>query len=682
MNAYAGIRQIQKTLAVMSPYEYVYLQYEQNQEQTTYGAFRDLDIYKSMRGTVWQNEVFGGNAWQQNYNISVNGGSEQIKYNLSLNHADEESILQGSAFERTNVNFKLNSDVSKFVSFDFSSRLSYTIIDGAGVNTGTGSSSKLRDAVKYAPVKPMAAIDAQEDYDDQTELLSTLTNPLLKIADEYKQQRRFSNNTNGAINIKFLKSLVFRSEIGYQFNIDNTDFAWGPDAPATSNYGSQPIVRLVRSEGGSWRIANTLTFDKKNIISGHNLNLLIGQEATSSFGKSVTSESRFFPAGMSNAEALAMMNLGTPIPTVTTIRADDRILSYFGRANYNVYDKYLATVTFRSDGSSLFSEGNRWGYFPSVALAWRLSQEEFMASTQSWLSNLKFRLSYGTAGNNRIPSGSTSLLYTTNNDNKPYYESELESRQLRPDANTLPNPNLKWETTITRNAGIDFGFFDSKLTGSLDLYNNKTVDLLVAAPLPANTGYRQQYQNVGQTSNKGVELVLDGIIVERRDFKLSASFNISFNKNNVDIFRNGDQNWKTYNSGWIGTGNPDDYIIQEGKPVGQIYGYTTEGMYTFDDFTFVPSSISTGGKWQIKQGVADNSSLLAATERNFGPGTLKFKDISGPDGVPDGDHRQIRTIDNREYHTPKHTGWFSIFHHPLKTSIWAYSSTRSMATTF
>jgi TonB-linked SusC/RagA family outer membrane protein len=660
-NTYFGVKKNEKELAVLSPYEYVYLQYEQDPAALSYGAFDDLEIYKSIQGTNYQKEVFGNTAIQKNYNLSINGGTKLIKYNLSLNHANEESILINSGYERSNANLKLNSEISKSISIDFSTRFAYTTIDGAGVNTGAGSNSSLRDAVKFAPVKTLAAINADEDYIDETEKASTLTNPIAKIKAQYKQQRRLSSNTNLAVNIKFLKDFTYRAEGGFQLNRDATDYAYGPDAPQTANYGKQPIARKDNDEGGSWRIANTVTFDKKNIFSGHNINILLGQETNSSYGKSIISESRFFPAGMTNAEALAMMNLGTAEPTRTTIDPDLNLSSFFGRVSYSAYDRYLLSATFRADGSSLFEPGNQWGYFPSVALAWKVNQENFMDFSKGWLSQLKLRVSYGTAGNNRIPAGSTSLLYTTTNSSgdASYYINEKLVSQLKADPKILPNPDLKWETTVTRNIGLDFGFFNSRLAGSVDYYNNKTVDLLVQAPLPPNSGYQGQYQNVGQTSNKGVEIVLDGLIINKKDFTLSASFNIGFNKNNVDKFKNGEKNWKTYNSGWLSGSMSDDYIIQEGKPVGQIYGYTTEGMYSFDDFTFVPAATGKGGKWAINKGVADNSSLLAETERNFGPGSLKFKDISGPNGIPDSiiDNYDKSIIGNTN---PLHTGGFSI----------------------
>src|SRR5581483_996057 len=178
-----------------------------------------------------------------------------------------------------------------------------------------------------------------------------------------------------------------------------------------------------------------------------------------------------------------------------------------------------------------------------------------------------------------------------------------------------------------RNVGVDFSIFNNRLSGSIDAYWNTTNDLLVAAPIATSSGYSSQYQNFGSTSNRGIELSLTGTVVNTKDFNFNATFNIGFNRNNVDKFRNGSANYKTYTSGWNGTAQPtEDYLIQQGQPVGQMYGYVTDGMYTFDDFNFN----NTTKKWDLNAGVPDNSALISPSY--FGPGILKFKDISGPNG--------------------------------------------------
>ncbi|ADY53887.1 TonB-dependent receptor plug [Pseudopedobacter saltans DSM 12145] len=657
-NVYAGFRNITKQLEVLNPYEYVRYQYEIDQGNTFknyYGSFEDLEIYKSVKGSNWQEEIFGGTASQQYYNVGINGGSKESRYNLGLTRNKEESIMLGSGFERNNLNFKLNSELSKKVNIDFNTRLAYTIIDGAGVNQGSGSVTRLRNSVKYAPTKGLRGFDQSSLDDDDlvdAETASLLYNPVESVLDDYKKQYRFSNNLNLGLNWKITKELKFRSEGGYEFKNDRTDNVWGTATPDAKNYGGQPISRVTNLKGYSYRFSNYFTYDKVfNKI--HSLNVVVGQETLSSGYKTVTNESRFYPLGMKTGEILANANFGTPIPTRTYISQDDRLSSYFGRANYTLKDKYLFTVTMRADGSSKFAEGNQWGYFPSAAFGWKISEEDFLKDQSDWLEQLKLRVSYGSTGNNRIPSNAWQLSYSTDNENKPYYPGEVEAPNFIP-GSYLYNPKLKWETTINRNIGVDYSLFKGRINGAVDVYWNTTNDLLVQAPIAQSSGYSTQYQNYGSTSNKGVELTIDGYIVNNKDFKLSAAFNIGFNRNNVDQFRNGDVNYKAFTSGWNGTAQPlEDFLVREGNPVGQMYGYVTEGMYSFDDFTF-----DTASKiWKLNTGVPDNSSLTSAAY--FGPGALKFKDISGPNGVPDGkiDQYDKAVIGNAN---PKHVGGLTL----------------------
>ncbi|HBG88611.1 MAG TPA: SusC/RagA family protein, partial [Marinilabiliaceae bacterium] len=189
--------------------------------------------------------------------------------------------------------------------------------------------------------------------------------------------------------------------------------------------------------------------------------------------------------------------------------------SYFGRVNYDFKGKYLLSATFRADGSSKFSDKNKWGYFPSAALAWRISDESFMGFTRGWLDDMKLRFSYGTAGNNNIPSGQlTQLLEVRNTTWVNNFGSYWAS------TSTMANPDLKWETTITRNLGLDFTVLGGRLNGSVEVYQNSTKDLLIRFPTPG-TGYIDQYRNMGENENKGIEGSLNWIVLDHRNYGLS-----------------------------------------------------------------------------------------------------------------------------------------------------------------
>lgn len=257
-------------------------------------------------------------------------------------------------------------------------------------------------------------------------------------------------------------------------------------------------------------------------------------------------------------------------------------------------------------------------------MAWRLSDEAFMKGTQDWLSNLKVRLSYGTAGNNRISSG---LMYTTytmagNTGKAPFFD-ETRGAMLEHGSN-LYNPNLKWETTITRNIGFDYGFFNNRLSGSLDLYWNTTKDLLMKTEIPSNTGYSYQYQNFGKTSNKGVELTLNAVLADKAKWGLNFNFNISYNRNRIDEL--GTENpWQSSN--WSGStiAKYEDYRVEEGGRLGEIWGYKTNGFYTAYDPVTNPNGelVLNGTSWELREGIKDNSYSMAGGKPY--PGQLKYE---------------------------------------------------------
>jgi len=657
-NMYYGVKKISNTLDVLDPYEYVLWQYELAGEsgntarnfERYYGVFGDLELYKAQQGRDWQDEIFGRDAATQYHNVSVTGGSSKTRYNLSLTRTDDEGIMLGAGYVRNNINFKLNSEITDRLTVDFNTRFSDTNVTGAGTSTeGSSTNSRLRHAIKYAPVRGLQDFLASVDYDADMEAASQLYNPVDVVNDDYRNSDRRNITFNGGVSYEVIDGLNLRSDWGVEFENRRDDRFYGPSTSQSKNdSGGTPMVTIDTREGLRQRVSNTVSYEKDDILTGHNLSVLAGHEYYSYKAKSLDMESRFFPNDVTIDAALAMMNLGTPQPTESFESPEDRLNSYFGRLNYNYLDKYLLTFTMRADGSSKFAEGNRWGYFPSVAAAWRINEEPFLSGFDL-LSNLKLRLSYGTAGNNRIGNDMWKMLYTTSDGDKPYFIDEERQNQLVP-GSTIANPDLKWETTYTRNAGLDFGFFNNRISGSFDAYYNTTKDLLIRANIPTNTGFDYQMQNIGETSNKGVELSLDGYIIQQRDFTLRASFNIAFNINRVEEL--GDVKMSLQSSGWYGSssGPTGDYLLKEGEPVGQMWGYVTDGMYKYSDFTY-DSATET---YTLKEGVPDNSTLIGASY--FGPGTLKFKKLSGEGNIvnPEDDRTIIGNAN------PDHTGGFNL----------------------
>ena len=624
-NGLLGWKKVTKTVKTLSPYEFAQYQYELG--STDYGNYNDLDIWKSVEGSDYQDEIFGRTGLQKQYNASVNGGSKDIKFNIGFSHTDEESIMLGSGYAKNNINAKLNAKLNKWLSFDFNARLGFTKLDGlsggADTNESNAANSIVANTVAYAPVETLTS----SDDEDEANSTSTRRTPLQRITSTYKYQERFQQNYNAGLNWKPFKNITVRTEFGYGWRYNNTEQVWGSDATTNSKYGynGQPQAQFVRVDQRDWRNANTITYANDKLFGGRDrINVLIGQEWSSTEKTTRTSTSVGYPTSMTIGEVLANTSAGIALPNESAIAADENMLSYFGRINYTMADKYLATFTLRADGSSKFGKGNRWGYFPSLALAWRLSEEDFMKSTSSWLSNLKLRLSVGTAGNNRINSGLLSTTYSmaSNTSKAPFFNEERQS--MLEHGTYLYNPDLKWETTITRNIGIDFGFLRGRINGTLDFYWNTTKDLLMQTVVPSSTGYSYQFQNFGKTSNKGVELTVNTVIVDRKKWGLNFNFNIAYNKNKIDEL-NMENPWQS--SSWSGStiSKYEDFKIEEGGRLGELWGFKTNGFFTVYDPVSNPDGqlVLEGTTWKLREGIVDNSPSI--TGGSYYPGGLRVE---------------------------------------------------------
>lgn len=646
LNVYFGLKYLVNELDVLDAYEYVMAQYElanytakspnnDSSFEKFFGSFGDLELYKNKPTTNWQQEIFGRTAFTQNYNASITGGSEKIKYNIGLTHMDDESIMIGSNFMRNNISMKLKGEIAKGLTFDVTARYSHTDITGAGASTEGGSSvPRLKHAIRYMPTNGLADMVASGD-DYLEEMLasnaSAFLNPYDMTVDEYQKQIRRQQTYNGALNWEIIKGLTFRTEWGIETQDKETDKYYGLSTSTARNNNLAPVATKLFYASSRWREANTLTW-AKTFDDRHDLTVLLGQEITSYNYKQEQLEARYFPKTTSREVALANMSLGEAQPIATKISADENLASFFGRVNYSFDSRYIFTASLRADGSSKFASGNQWGYFPSAAFAWRLSDEQFMKGASDWLSNLKIRLSYGASGNNRISDGLYKYIYSTSTPSKPYGLNGSQQVIMTP-SSALPNPELKWETTVTRNLGIDFGFFNHRLTGSVDLYWNTTKDLLINANIPSSSGFSTQYQNIGKTSNKGIEVVLDAVLVDKEKFRLSFNGNVAYNKNCVDEL--GTAQSMLQGSGWVkNISDVGDYYVQVGKPIGQMYGYRTDGFYTVDDFDYSYNAETGTGTWTLKEGIVDCTSIYGGKAI---PGAMKIRDLNG-DGQIDSDN--------------------------------------------
>ncbi|HEY4107945.1 TonB-dependent receptor [Puia sp.] len=635
-NGFLGFNKLSKELPVLSPYDFMYYQYERakltgdSSGISPYGYSWDtVQRYKNVKPYDWQKQMLGRNAFQMTHNVSMSGGNEQTQYNLSLTDNRSDGVMQLSDYDRRLVNFRLDHQATSILKVGFNARYNYTTIDGGGTsNPGSSSLNFLRQVIRYQPfLRPgQSATTFDPNYYSETNANSlALVNPVLLNQQTYRRNYVNVLDLNGYANLTLTKWLSFRSTFGYDDNNTRMDaFDDTLTTNAKNNGAGLPIGDITTTDRQTFDNSNVFTFNNSLMRGGwkdkHKVILLVGQETYQTHEKDGYVETRYFPLGTTHSAALGNMNLGTPPnstliePKPTTADISARLLSFFSRLNYAYDNKYLAYVSFRADASSLFAQKNRWGYFPSATVAWRVSQESFMQGV-SWINDLKLRGSYGSAGNNRI----NPYLYTTtfSTSVQAALSNNLVTSFTSP---ALANPDLKWESTISRNIGFDATIINNRFGVTVDLYSNKTHNLLVATPIPTNTGYTSQLQNVGSTTNKGVEVQLSATVMQRRDFTWGANFNISFNQNKVTDL--GPQLSYLQNSGWAGSGNPSDFIVKVGQPVGAMWGLKNDGFYKTSDFDYNPSTRI----YTPKKGLVNDASITASTPM---PGSIKYKSIDG-----------------------------------------------------
>ena len=633
-----GFKMIAKTLDVMSPYEFAKSQYEQailqnklDRYQSSFGLFQDIDLYQEMTGINWQDEVYGNTGSYFSHNVSLSGGTEKVNYLASYQHTDENAIMLDSDYKRDNFSFKLNAKPFKWLKVNFSTRYSNMLVTGAGANdskSGGGETSTSDSRLKHTVIfPPISVTSLYEDDSTDEDVVGSLVKPTTAIKDNYKNRRRQLYSINGGVSINFIKNLQFRTDFGIEGRVDEDKIYKGSstyDARNSSLAPGMPIATITDKDSQRLRNTNTLSYKWTSKNKAHNLNAMIGEEMTITTANTKVNRVEGVPTMFSPEECFGYLTEGMPASIANNYAYDDRLLSFFGRVGYDYLGRYLITATFRADGSSKFAPGNQWGYFPSVAAAWRISDESWMESASEWLNNLKLRASYGVAGNNNIAAGQYMKIYSSNTE---LWMNGFNSYWTP--GNSLNNTDIKWETTYTYNIGIDFGFWNNRINGTIDLYQNDVKDLLIDFPIQG-TGYQTVTRNIGATRNRGIELAVNAALVNTKDFTLDFNFNIAYNQNQVmDL---GGLDFISGNSGWAGSEIQEDYRVIVGQAMGQMWGYVTEGYYSADDFTW------DGNKWVAKDGVVDNSAM---TGDSWGPGALKIKDLDNSGTIDDKDKTVI-----------------------------------------
>jgi len=611
-----------------------------------FGNPADMDIYNTLSAIDWQDEVMDETPINYSANVTVGGGTADTKFNLSLTQTEDKGIILGSGVRRTNLNFKLNTNITKRLKLTYNPTITYRRDEGAGGdNVGTGG---IIDVLKYMPTQGYRRFASwNTEWEDPDVAASfKLTNPVDDIKTNVQERHSYNLNNRFAISWNPIDHLTLRSEGNYSITFRDVKRFWGPLTDEGKKYNSLPVAQITNRTTQSYTWTNTASYDL-TIKDDHNLAFLLGQEIYNTQYKETLQKNRYFDRAVSAETAFNNMGLGTPYLSTTELSTADRTASFFGQVSYNYKHKYLAAVTLRADGSSKFSKGNKWGYFPSVSGAWDLKQEKFLKNVK-WIDQLKLRVAFGLAGNNNISSDLWRYLYSMEIEGGPGFgEATQYGEMYYAKPGEYPNTELKWETTITRNFAIDMRLFGGRLTITPELYFNTTRDLLYKSTIPAVSGYTKQYQNIGKVQNNGFELTINGDILRGKDYVLSANLTLGHNKMTVKELNATDS--KLYNSSnrFYSSGK-DDYMLEVGGEVGLFYGYVYDGIYRIDDFQ--DTGYNTKKEWKLRVGedgktVAPEMStdVLAASTSGDPtmPGKPKFKDLNGDGKITTADRTVI-----------------------------------------
>ena len=597
-NGLYSIQNVSPNFEIFSPEEYFQLRREAYRADLSSAANNWIGVYPNddqiftaleLESMVnkdyvnWTDYAFKKNVPLSKHDISMSGGNELTNFSVSLGYYYQDGIRLSSDLTRYSGKITLDQKISKTIKTGFS--VYYTTYSQ---NQETNS---WIDFITFSPVAKL--------YDSNNELIRYPTgdgksvNPLF-----YEKTRNYEYNAeraiiNGYLEItpSFLPGLKYKlnASINSRNREANTYRSYEDPASLTQGYAS---INLYRNN--DYLVENILTYDK-NISKVHDVNLTLMQGIEPRYTYSTTTT-----ALQLGNDFFGINSLGTALQSeVERGLTDRKMASFLGRINYSLLNKYLFNFTIRSDGSSVFGANNKWGYFPSAAIAWNMHRESFIKNI-SWINEAKIRVSYGQIGNQAIsPYGSLATA-----ENAFYVTIDKPIPGYLP-SSSLPNPNLKWETTTTLNSGIDFGLFNNRLSGSFEYYKSNTTDLLVDRKLPTVLGYSTIPANLGEIQNTGIEVSVTGYVISNNNFTWLLTTNFSTNKNKLvkGVLQD------PVTGEYIDDLNNDWFI---GQPINIYYDYKFDGI------------------WQISDDIAGSA------QPNARPGDVRVADVSGPDGVPDG----------------------------------------------
>lgn len=556
--------------------------------------------------TDWQKAMFQNSAVQE-YRISASGGSKDTKFSFMGGYLNQGGLIVFSGYERFNGRFNFQQKLSPAVTLTSNISGSRTTINGfisGSQNGGITSNAVITSMFSQQPVKPLSFSDI-EDNEGVEGYISTNPYSLAKNVTNKRSNAEWV--TRLALDWNINKHFTFRTTGNYSAINTNTDAYY----PKNTSSGAKFDGRAVLARGATDKLMNeNLLYYKGNIGRDHSFNVMGGAIIEQNKTSLVTAENQHY-----DIELLGPYGLGNgTVPVIPTYRITKwTMASFLGRAEYNYRQKYMATLTMRADGSSRFSKDNKWGYFPSAAVAWRASEEKFLKQVHA-ISNLKFRASLGQSGNTAIPSYLTLSTITTYFSPMDGYIPDFGVVVERPE-----NPSLKWETTTQVDAGMDLGLWNDKVNITADWYLKRTKDLLIEQITPGYSGYRSAWNNLGSIQNSGLEFNISSPLVTRAQFGWNLDANIGFNRSKA-LEIGPDLGLDPSVVSGIGT----TAIIRNGQPIGQWFGYQTDGIFQSQ------AEIDASGLTVI------NGQAISKIR----PGTRRFIDQNG-DGIINASDRVV-----------------------------------------
>lgn len=504
----------------------------------------------------WQNEIFH-TASSQDYNARVSGGDDNGYYSFSGNYADQDGIIRNSGYVRYSLRANIARHITKWLEIGTNQGFTHSTTKFA--NTLSYNTGVVRSALLFPPT-----YGPNMDTTTADDLNWLAANPAAYVRSAKDQLESVNYFSSSFVEAKFLKYFTFRQNLGLGYNDSHRNAYYDRH----TQEGKSPTNGKASKATNIWKSVTAesiLTYDQ-TFSKIHHFNVMGAFTIESDQWDNNSETASNFPDDLTQDND---MSRALNKAVLASDKGEQRLASFLGRLNYSLMDRYLLTASFRSDGSSKFSDKNKWATFLSGALAWRASEEKFIKDLNIF-SNLKFRGSYGETGNQGIGAYRiNSQMSTANYDFGGSMSSGAASVTWRGPV----DENIKWETTAQWNAGIDMGFLDNKLTFTIDYYHKKTRNLLQEVKIPSSTGFSTRLTNSGNVTNEGLEMTLGYNVINGKDWHWDFNANIGFNKNTISGL-NGDQYASTL---WDGA---DDIFIQRnGCPIGAIYGYVEDGFY-------------------------------------------------------------------------------------------------------